>query len=198
MDARQRRTRTRLHETVLAAARDVDPSALTMTGLAAAAGVHRSTVHDHAATPEALLRQALLDELDALRADLLDDPDRATDDAVTDVTARVLEHVRRHAPVYRRGLADGSGSGLQAMLAEHFVESSRRLRRQGRLRLPGDDGPLPGVRVDAALAVDEAAMRFVALGTVGLIQAWVVDPDPAVEDFTALVAALLPSWWRQG
>lgn len=160
-----------------------------MTAIAQAAGVHRSTVHEHGATPGDLLRQALVAELDALRADLLDDPARAVREAMDEVTGRVLDHVRRHAAIYRRGLASSGDGSLHAMLSEHFLGSIRSLDRQGRLRWPGSVRGLP------AEQVKDAAARFVAQGTVGAIHGWLAQPDPSVRSFLALYAELVPDWW---
>lgn len=190
MDPRQRRTRARLHEAVLSLAAETPLEDLTMTAVAQAAGVHRSTLHEHAASPGHLLRQALLAELDALRADLLEDPDRDTAEAMTEVTGLVLEHIGRHAEIYRRGLHAASGDGsLHGMLSEHFLASLRSLDAQQRLRWPG---PVRGL---SAAQVSDAAARFVAQGTVGAIQGWLDEPDPTVDSFLALYAELLPDWW---
>jgi AcrR family transcriptional regulator len=167
---------------------------LSITHVAGVAGVQRSTFYAHAPDPPALLRSALTARLDELRADLLDDTGRDTDAAVADVTSRVMEHVRDHAAIYRRGLADDAGSGsLHGMLSEHFLESSRLLRAQGRVDLP-----LPEVRGVSRRRVDDAALQLIALGTVGVIRAWLELPGkPSVPAFERLYAALIPSWWVQ-
>lgn len=193
MDARRRRSQDRLHGAVLGLARDTPVADLTITQLAEAAGVHRSTFYEHAASPGDLLRDALRAELDDPRTGLLDDPGD-TDAAVREVTRRVLEHVRRHVPIYRRGLARHSGPGSpHGMLSEHFLETSRRLIETGRLRLPLQ---VPGVPDDA---VADTAARFVAQGTVGAIQGWLDLPgEPEVAVFEDLYRALIPVWWVQG
>ncbi|MCE3555112.1 TetR/AcrR family transcriptional regulator [Pseudonocardia sp. RS11V-5] len=193
MDARRRRSRDRLHGAVLELARDTPVADLTITQLAEAAGVHRSTFYEHAPSPGDLLRDALRAELDELRAGLLDDPGD-TEVAVREVTRRVLEHVRRHAAIYRRGLARDSGPGsLHGMLSEHFLETSRRLIGLGRLRLPLHVAGVP----DQAVA--DTAARFVAQGTVGAIQGWLDLPgEPEVAVFEDLYRVLVPSWWVRG
>lgn len=191
MDARRRRSRDRLHRAVLRLAQGSAVTELTVTQVADAADVHRSTFYEHADSPADLLQAALLAELDALRADLLADP---SDDAVQQVTHGVLEHVRTHAAIYRRGLAPDAGSaGLHGMLSEHFLESSRQVLRSGRLHVP--------LRIDGVSdeATADAAARFVATGTVGVLQAWLDQPgDPDVASFEALYGALVPDWWLVG
>lgn len=192
MDARARRSRDRLFAAVLALAVETPVEQLSVTEVARRADVHRSTFYEHASTPDGLLRAALLAELDGLRADLLHDPGRGTDAAVVETTRRVLEHVLRHLPVYRRGLADDAGAGgLHAMLGEHFLGSSRQLLEEGRLSLPTD---VPGADPDV---VADAALRLIALGTVGVIRSWIDLPDPDAAAFTAIYDRLVPDWWSQ-
>jgi AcrR family transcriptional regulator len=190
MDPRQVRTREKLFATVLDLAAEAPVSEITVTEVARSAGVHRSTLYEHATSPGDLLRQALLAELDELRADLLEDPDRDTAEAMSEVTRGVLEHVRRHADTYRRGLAWDAGDGsLHGMLSEHFLESIRQLDQQRRLGWPGR------VRGLKAAEVKDAASRSVAQGTVGAIQAWLETPALDVRAFLRLYPELVPEWW---
>lgn len=197
MDARQARSRRLLHEAVLELATATDVADLTVTRVAEAAGVQRSTFYAHAADPPALLRSALLEQLDALRAELLDGTDgtdRSPAAAAAGTTRRVVEHVRDHAAIYRRGLADDAGAGsLHAMLSDHFLGSGRELLARGHVRLP-----LPRVAGVAGRHVDDAAARFVAQGTVGVLRTWLELPGrPSVPAFERMYAALLPPWWVQ-
>lgn len=189
MDARQRRSRDRLHRAVLDLSADAPVAELSVTAVADAAGVHRSTFYEHAGSPGDLLRAALTAELDDLREQYLGDPDAGAE-AVVAVTEAVIRHVETYAAIYRRGLAPDAGPGsLVTTLAEHFLISGRLLQQRGTGGAP--DGP----GIDPALA-SEAAASFVAFGTVGAIRAWLDSPpprDPAT--FMTLDAALLPSWW---
>ncbi len=190
MDARQRRTRERLHAVVLELACEQPVTDLSVTQVAAAAGVHRSTFYEHASSPVDLLQQALLADLDRIRDELLADTTTRVDQAVTRTTEAVLLHVERHAEIYRRGLGEGSGAAsLHAVLSGHFLATSRRLRELARVdvRVPVD-----GVPDDA---VADAAARFIADGTVGVIEGWLDAPEPRVEDFMRVYVRLLPDWW---
>ena len=51
MDPRKQRSRDRLYAAVLALAADQSISSLTVTQIADAAGVHRSTFYEHAESP---------------------------------------------------------------------------------------------------------------------------------------------------
>jgi AcrR family transcriptional regulator len=189
VDARQRRSRDRLHRAVLDLAADTPVAELSVTAVASAAGVHRSTFYEHAASPGDLLRAALTAELDELRERYLADPD-AGPAAVTEVTEAVVRHIATYAAVYRRGLAADAGPGsLVTTLAEHFLASGRLLQERG----IGLGPRVPGVPPEVTA---EAAAGFVAFGTVGAIRAWLEQPEPRDPGtFTALDAALLPSWW---
>lgn len=190
MDVRQRRSQERLYAAVLRLAAERPVADLSVTEVAATAQVHRSTFYEHAASPGALLQAALVAELDALRARLYVEAPADVDRVVAEVTADVLRHVERHAAVYRRGLGAGSGSGsLHAMLSGHFRESSRRLLELARLKI---EVPVPEVPDDV---VADLATRFLADGTVGIIEGWLEQPAPRVEDFMELYVRLLPAWW---
>ncbi|WP_228942487.1 hypothetical protein [Nocardioides sp. Leaf374] len=199
MDPRQQRSRARLHAAVLALAADRHVGDLTATAVAAEAGVHRSTLYEHASSPVDLLQAALLAELDLLRARLRDDlADAGPAPVATDVVARVvgevtegvLEHVARHAALYRRGLGPDSGAAsLHGLLSAHFQESSRLLQR---LVGAGVDVSVPGV---ADPVVADVATRFIADGTVGAIEGWLREPSLDVRRFLEVYRRLLPPWW---
>ncbi|WGL51087.1 hypothetical protein P5P86_14065 [Nocardioides sp. BP30] len=189
MDPRQRRSRERLHRAILRLATDSPVADLSVTTVATAAGVHRSTFYQHASSPATLLEQALLEELDALRAGLVA-PDGDVAAAVTAVTEGVLRHIEAHLEIYRRGLGEDSGeASLRPMLSQHFRESGHHLINQPGAGLE--------VRVSGLTrqAITDAATRFIADGTVGLLVGWVQEPRPRVDRFLHVYTALLPDWW---
>lgn len=189
MDARQRRSQERLYAAVLRLAAERPVAELSVTAVAGEAGVHRSTFYDHAASPADLLEAALLAELDELRAGLLADATTEVPEAVRGVTLDVLRHVERHAAIYRRGLGTGStGGSLHAMLSGHFRETSRRLLDAARVEVRV---AVPGVPDDV---VADLATRFIADGTVGVIEGWLAG-GLEVDDLLTAYAALLPPWW---
>jgi AcrR family transcriptional regulator len=190
LDARQQRTRAQLHAAVLDLAERTPAGSITVTALAERAGIHRSTVYEHAASPSALLQQALRAELDALRDEHLRDvPAGETAQALRRVTRGVIEHVDRHAAIYRR-LDDAHESSLHAFLSEHFQESSRLLVARTDLVIPFG---VPGLD-DAT--VTAATVRFVADGVVGVLAVWVALPEPRdIDAALTLLAELLPAWW---
>ncbi|MDR7187283.1 AcrR family transcriptional regulator [Microbacterium sp. BE35] len=187
MDPRKQRSRDRLYAAALRLAEDRPIASLTVTQLADAAGVHRSTFYEHAESPEALVEAALTAELDVLRDELMKDrSDAAT--AVATVTEGVLHHILRHVDIYRRELADGGGA-LHAMLSRHFRSTTETLLDRGRVEIAV---PVAGA---TPASVSDAAARFLADGTVGIIDGWLRHPSPRVEDFLRVYLALLPDWW---
>jgi len=189
-DARQRRTRAALYQAVLDLAADGDPAEISVTALAAAAGVHRSTVYEHGGSPLGVLQRALAEELDVLReVHLRDVPPEQVGEALRQVTLGVFAHVDHYAAVYRN-LDAASGATLHAFLSEHFQTSTRMLLAQSSLAIP--------FRVDGAApdSVEDATVRFVADGVVGLIAAWLHEPEPRDPQMAlALLGHLMPAWW---
>ncbi|MDR6613758.1 TetR/AcrR family transcriptional regulator [Leifsonia sp. 1010] len=187
MDARQQKTLARLSATILDLASRGPVSEVTVSALAAAAGVHRSTVYEYAPSPAALLESVLRSELDALRAEYLVDVEPSdAGAAVVGVTRAVLRHVDDHDIIYRRGLGTESGAAsLHAMLSEHFQASVELLLHQHSLVVPADDD-----------MERRAIARYLADGTIGAIDVWLTRPRPRdVDAFLALVGRLTPAWW---
>jgi AcrR family transcriptional regulator len=185
VDPRQLKTRARLADAVLALATERPISDVTVSELAAAASVHRSTFYEHAASPAELLQSVLQQELDELRMPLVG-LTGDTDVAVTQVTAAVLRHIDAHEAIYSRGLGDGSGSAsLHAMLSTHFRGSIDLLFEQGSVELPN------GSRLDR-----DTVAGWISDGTVGAIEAWLRGPQPHdVDVFLEQFAQLVPAWW---
>lgn len=187
MDARQQKTLARLSATILDLASRGPVSEVTVSALAAAAGVHRSTVYEYAPSPAALLESVLRSELDALRTEYLVDVEPSdAEAAVVGVSRAVLRHVDDHDIVYRRGLGTESGAAsLHAMLSEHFQASIELLLDQHSLVVPADDD-----------VERRAVARYLADGTIGAIDVWLTRPRPRdVDAFLALVGRLTPAWW---
>ncbi|MFF1572981.1 TetR/AcrR family transcriptional regulator [Leifsonia sp. NPDC058292] len=187
MDARQQKTKARLSETILALATAGPVAEVTVSRLAAEAGVHRSTVYAHAESPADLLGQVLRGELDVLRAEyLLDVPAEDAGAAISGVTRAVLHHVDAHDAIYRRGLGEQSGSAsLHAMLSRHFEGSIDLLLDQHSVAVPA-----------TSEAERRTIARYLADGIIGAIEVWLAGDRPRdVDALLALLARVAPSWW---
>jgi AcrR family transcriptional regulator len=185
-DPRRLKTRARLAAAVLAIATERPISEVTVSELASAAGVHRSTFYEHAESPGELLQSVLRSELDELRIPLVGAAREDSELAVTRVTAGVLRHVDSHESIYLRGLGEGSGAAsLHAMLSSHFRGSIDLLFEQDTVALP------TGSFLDRSTVA-----AFIADGTVGAIEVWLTTAKPRnVELFLARFSQLVPAWW---
>ncbi|MCU1481248.1 MAG: hypothetical protein JWQ19_2034 [Subtercola sp.] len=209
MDARQRRSREKLRVALFELASKQPASELTVSQLAALAGVNRSTFYEHASSPQVLLEDLLRAELDAARQQYLTDIAPGDEGrAITAVTRAVLLHIDEHAAIYRFGLSEQSGeSSLHALLSAHFEASIRMLVETGAVSIhdstAGQSGAaastVAGTTIGATLpnpSLAEYAARYISSGTVGVITVWLNGPEP--RDIDAVLHAygqLLPGWW---
>jgi AcrR family transcriptional regulator len=187
VDARQQKTLARLSDTILTLASSGPITDVTVSRLAAEAGVHRSTVYTYAASPVELLQLVLRGELDELRHDYLvgiSAADAGT--AIDGVTRAVLRHVDEHAAIYRRGLGEESGSAsLHALLSAHFQGSIELLLDQHSVDLPATDE-----------TERRMLARYLADGIIGAIDIWLDGDEPRdVDALLALLAKVTPAWW---
>jgi AcrR family transcriptional regulator len=184
MDARVAATRRRLREAILELATAKDLGEITVTEVARAAGIDRSTFYQHADSPTALLVDVLHEELDPLRAAVEETLDRDPASLArvgTELNARLADHVEQHADLYAdRG--DGRiNSALYAALSSH----TRTALEQVFEHLAEAGAPVPA-------AADERRYlaAFVAYGVVGAIATWLAEPGP--RDRGRLERALAP------
>lgn len=184
MDARTRRTRERLSAAILKLTAERDAGSVSVSELAREAGVHRSTVYEHAESPAALLRLVLRGELDEIRArHLVDIPENSTSEALEATTRDVLRHVEAHEAVYARALGADDDAALHIMLSSHFRGSSMLLFESGAVTPPEGVDPV-------------MVARFLADGTAGAIDVWLRTPSPRDHDaFLTAYRLLLPEWW---
>ena len=180
--------RRRLYATVLDLAATNPVEELTATEICRAAQVHRSTFAEYAASAADLLRAALREQLDDIRARFLTGPDAAAPNAAAETSRAVLAHIESHEAIYQRGLLSAGGGDLHAMLAEHFRGSVRELEAAGAIR--------PSFRAPGATTrfVHESTVRFIASGSIGILEAWLSEPAPRdpehfVAAFEGLTAA---------
>lgn len=178
----------RLYAAVLALAAEGPIEQFTATDIARAAGVHRSTFAEYATSGADLLRAALREQLDDIRARFLTGPGASAPEAATATTRGVLAHVEEHHAIYHRGLVDVGGGDLHGMLAEHFRDSVRELEIAGAVHPPFD---APGA---SRQFLEESTARFIASGSIGILEAWLREPAPRNPDhfvaaFDALTAA---------
>ncbi|ROR82100.1 transcriptional regulator, TetR family [Plantibacter flavus] len=194
MDARQRRTRARLARTILQLAAERPTSEISVSEIAAQAGINRSTFYQHAAAPCELLESVLAEELTELSLTHLSTV--STDDAaavIARVTVATLRHLDERADVYRVGLGDDViGASLQPMLNRIFTATILDVFERGAITFPHADCLNEEQR---ELFVRSAAL-FVAAGSVATFRVWLDTPAPRdIASFLEVTSVLLPSWW---
>ncbi|MGK9146757.1 TetR/AcrR family transcriptional regulator [Plantibacter flavus] len=194
MDARQRRTRARLANTILTLAAERPTTELSVSEISARAGINRSTFYQHAAAPCDLLESVLADELTALNVTHLSSV--SAEDApaaIARVTVATLRHIEEHAEVYRIGLGDDViGASLQPMLNRVLTATILEIFDRGAIVLPELD-VLDTAERDRFV---RSAASFVAAGSVAAFRVWLDSPAPRdIPAFLELVPMLLPSWW---
>lgn len=183
-DPRAVRTRRKLIDAFHAAVADSDPSAMSVSGLARAAGINRTSFYSHFDSPEDLAIQALSELFDVVgNADIVM---RAGHDVSASEASRralrdIVGFVDERRDSYARVLGPGAAPRLVRAVTDAFKERTATSLERVSTRPPGAD-----VRVTA---------RFLAGGVLGVIGDWLADdhgwsPDELVE---ALIQCL-PGW----
>lgn len=194
MDARQRRTRARLADTILSLAATRPANELTVSEVAARAGINRSTFYQHAVTPADLLETLLADELTEMSAEhlALVTPDNAPT-IVTQISLAMGRHVDAHADIYRIGLRDDAvGANLAPMLSRVFTATILEIFDRGDIEFP----QRAALRPECQDVFVRTAAGFVAAGSVAAIRVWLDTPAPRdVATYLETTAPLLPEWW---
>ncbi len=191
-DPRAARTQEALRAAVLRLAATKRVEDISVSELTAAAGVNRTTFYRHADTAADVLREALYEDFDGIRTELLtiDNDDEHHRDAWFAVSARIAEHIERFRPIYEVGLGndDALSPALMRMAAEHFETSMHAyLKRFPQL--------VPSVSSQASETLERASARFVAAGSVELMRSWVQSPAlRAPAAYAAISMAVMPPW----
>ncbi|MBK0417727.1 helix-turn-helix transcriptional regulator [Leucobacter sp. CSA1] len=208
MDPRQLRTRNKLRQTLhrLAAAKPI--SRVTVAEIARDAGVTRDTVYRHGSDPVQLLADFLGEELRALGAGAeplpaIAPPGRTVFD---DGERELLEHITRHAAIYRNALCPRLIGPVRDILIDRLSEGLR-----AHLDAHPEIAPAAAIPPETAPAAtapppgggsldDETRTRmlvaYAAAGTVAAIEEWLRAGDlDAPEAAASAVIAASPEWW---
>lgn len=192
MDPRQVRTWSRLVDVVHEVASETPIDTVSVAELARRADITRDTFYRHAAGPAELLAHVLRDELDALRAEFQRNAEaEGGGRTVFDVAERaLLRHILEHRAIYRGAMTPRLTPALRDMLVES-IESSllELLDRHPEIAPDGPSGLSVGKRHRMFAA-------YAASGTIGGIEVWLADEDPAdADDAARAILAASPSWW---
>ncbi|MFF8316497.1 TetR/AcrR family transcriptional regulator [Streptomyces bobili] len=191
VDVRVLRSRRKLFDAVLRLAAQRPIESVSVADLAREAGLNRATFYKHATSPAHALEQALVGELDAVRAEFAAraaDRGRSLAEVWDGGTRALLDYVARHNAVFTTGLLhEGCSPVLTLLLSGHVTTSIADLLERRPTLVP-DTAP----RDEQALA---AYSRFVGLGVIGVLQTWLESPPPRDADAVVrILLNILPPW----
>jgi AcrR family transcriptional regulator len=188
-DPRAIRTREKLIGAFHEAIRESDPREMSVSGLARAAGVNRTSFYEHFSSPEDLAIHALSDLFDVvINADIALRSGHSVSGAEASRRAlhEIVSFVAAQRASYARLLGPGAAPRLAHAVAEAFTERTVQALAPMEVRPPEADP-----RITA---------RFLAGGVLGVIGAWLTEPEPTTSP-DQLVEALvqcLPGWLLDG
>jgi AcrR family transcriptional regulator len=188
-DPRAIRTREKLIGAFHEAIRDSDPRDMSVSALARAAGVNRTSFYEHFASPEDLAIHALSELFDVVsNADIVMRAQHAVTGAEASRRAvhEIVSFVAAERDSYARVLGPGAAPRLLHAVAKAFTERTVQALEPMDVRPPEADP-----RITA---------QFLAGGVLGVVGAWLAGPEP-VMSADQLVDALiqcLPGWLLDG
>lgn len=190
VDARVIKTQQRLKAAVLELSAVSAVEDITVTELCRRAEVDRATFYRHAQSPAELLRSALVDELDGLRAVFLVGASGAPTDfrqLWVDAARGTIDHIKRFEQVYEVGFAATSDGSLQNLFSRHIADSMSALLRSHRELLPAVAWEHEDFMVDALSS-------GLAYSLTALLRAWVTSVHRDEKAYVLAVLKSLPSW----
>lgn len=184
-DPRAVRTREKLVAAFREEIRDRDPGAMSVAGLARAAGVNRTSFYEHFASPEDLAVHALSELFDLVRgADVVMRSGRSVSAAEASRRALrdIVSFVHARRDVYVRLLGPGAAPRLVRAVSDAFTEQTVRALERIESRPPDAD---PYVTA-----------RFLAAGVLDAIGAWLAGrpPDWTPDQLVEALVRCLPGW----
>ena len=171
MDPRIARTRASLHEALLGLCRDNEYASVSISDIADAAGINRSTFYQHYADKEELLMDALDGFAEQAAAQIEASQLNTPDADPREMIAKFLEHVRENAALYRMILGPTGSPMIVAQLRGRIIA----LAKNGLDMAPRDAKSIP-VNVAAA---------SIAGSFISIVREWLsMKPLPSAERAT--------------
>lgn len=190
IDARIARTQRSLRTAALHLASETPIAEVSVSDLAREAGINRATFYKHAASPLQVLREALVDDLDAMRVGFLDQVSRPETDLVAlwrEAALATAEHVARFDAIYRRDFTEDSSGSLQSLLSRHIAVSMEEMFRRRPALMP------PHATRDRALLASAYA-SFIGNGLTGILHVWFMSEARDERVYAEAVVHALPAW----
>jgi len=184
-DPRAVRTREKLICAFNQAVLDSDPSKMSVSALARAAGVNRTSFYSHFASPEDLAIHALSELFDVVgNADIVMRSRHSVSGA--EASRRALRDIAGFVDARRASYARLLGPGAAPQLVQAITEAFTERTVEALERMD--------VRPAAADPVITA--RFLAGGVLGVISAWLSGPagQPGADGLVEALVQCLPGW----
>lgn len=187
-DPRFLRSQERLHNALLEIAVQQAPEFITVTALANAAEVHRSTVYEHADSIQQLLHQAITAELTKLTAGI---PTGGSSSLrLSDEMKRVLTYVETRPQLFQR-MTEPSG----VVIAEALSSFISGLMHDAAPKF--DHTHLDSTSFDHD-TVTRITVRAAADAMVRVIAEWIMQPASRTQhEALQVIDHVLPAWWGQ-
>lgn len=188
-DPRTERTQAALALAIAKIAAAQPARSITVSQIAAEAGINRATFYNYFESPSDLLSQVLsadLDRISATDAEIAVASGLSATQKIRLSIESVADHVERFEGIYRLAAADPTDNVTSGVLADHFTQWSL---------LAGGVGPADGSPVDAAAVSPQLILtaRFLGHGLVGAVEAWLTTPGITRDDLVDAVLDLLPA-----
>lgn len=188
-DPRAVRTRERLVGAFHQAIRESDLREMSVSALARAAGVNRTSFYEHFSSPEDLAIHALSELFDVVsNADIVMRAEHAVSgtEASRRALYEIVSFVAARRASYARLLGPGAAPRLVHAVAEAFTERTVQALEPMDVRPPQADP-----RITA---------QFLAGGVLGVIGAWLAGPDSplSADQLVDALIQCLPGWLLDG
>ena len=184
-DPRALRTREKLISAFHDAIRDSDPREMSVSALARAAGINRTSFYEHFASPEDLAIHALSELFDVVgSADIVMRGEHSVPAAEASRRALrdIVHFVWERRASYARVLGPGAAPQLLRAVTDAFTERTVVALEHMDARPAGAD--------------PQVTARFLAGGVLGVIGAWLADPNSrwSPDDLVEALVQCLPGW----
>lgn len=187
-DPRYIRSQSKLFNAIISLATDLPLEKITVTAIADKAGVHRSTVYEHADSPKQLLHKAITQELNDNYT--FKGPEDVSNNQVKTATEAVLRYLESHEGLFSR-MSTESGAEIRDILRSHFMKSLISVLEFNNFDMP-----------ETTVEISKEDFRLFTVYTmaemhVGIFAAALTYPKPrSAELLYEMIRVTTPYWWK--
>lgn len=171
MDPRIARTRRSLRDALFALTRERTLDEISISDIAEAAGINRSTYYQHYSDKDTLLAEALDDAIDDAIG-----PERPLDETIgARILLEYLQHVEENAALYRKLLGEGGSATVQDRMSQRLqtilMQAFERGSPHGLVGIPTEVAA--AAIAGSALASIRAWLNITPLPTAQVASSWI-------------------------